>query len=110
MPPLTGKQRRFLRALAHSHKPVVQIGHAGLNDAVIGAIEQALETHELVKIRVGTEAQESVEEIGPRIETATHSSLAQTIGRTLLLYRQRKKDPVIVLPKATPSGSKKAAS
>ena len=72
--PLTGKQRRFLRALAHELEPVVQIGQAGVTPGVLAEIGRALETHELVKIRV---------------------------GRTLVVYRRRKKDPKIVLPKPT---------
>lgn len=97
---LTGKQRRHLRALGHDQKPVVQIGHAGLTPPVITAIDQALENHELVKIKVASEAPESAEELSPALEKATRSSVAQVIGRTLLVYRARKKDPRIVLPKA----------
>ena len=36
---LTGKQRSFLRALAHPLTPVVQIGHSGLTSAVLTAID-----------------------------------------------------------------------
>ncbi len=99
-PPLTGKQLRHLRALGHSRKPVVQIGHAGLNASVLAAIEQALETHELIKIRVSAECASDSGELAQHIERATRAVLAQLIGRTLLVYRRRKKDPSIVLPKA----------
>ncbi|HYO94883.1 MAG TPA: ribosome assembly RNA-binding protein YhbY [Polyangiaceae bacterium] len=102
---LTGKQRRHLRALAHSHKPVVQIGHAGLTPAVVAAVEQALETHELVKVRVSGEATQAVSEIGAQLALETRSSLAQEIGRTILLYRRRQQSPTIVLPKAGPARS-----
>lgn len=98
--PLTGKQKSFLRALAHPLKPVVQIGHGGLTDAVITAIDGALHTHELIKIKFAGSEQESAADLAPEIETRTRSTVAQVIGKTLIVYRGRKKDPVIVLPKA----------
>ena len=103
---LTGKQRSFLRALAHPLKPVVQIGHGGLTDAVITAIDGALQIHELIKIKLtGTEGA-SAENLAPEIEQRTRSSVAQLIGKTLVLYRGRKKDPVIVLPKVSEKAKK----
>lgn len=103
--PLTGKQRSFLRALAHPLKPVVQVGHGGLTDAVLTAIDGALQTHELIKVRVTGNDETSASEIAPEIAKRTRSSVAQVIGKTLVVYRGRKKDPVIVLPKpdATPT-------
>ena len=96
---LTGKQRSFLRALAHSLKPVVQIGHGGLTDAVLTAIDGALATHELIKVRVTGNDEVSAADLSSEIEKQTRSSVAQVIGKTLVVYRARKKDPVIVLPK-----------
>jgi RNA-binding protein len=98
---LTGKQRSFLRALAHPLKPVVQIGHGGLTDAVLTAIDGALQTHELIKIKITGTDEASAADLAPEIEARTRSSVAQVIGKTLVVYRGRKKDPVIVLPKAT---------
>jgi RNA-binding protein len=105
---LTGKQRSFLRALAHPLKPVVQIGHGGLTDAVITAIESALQTHELIKIKLTGNDEASAAELAPEIEQRTRSSIAQVIGKTVILYRGRKKDPVIVLPKAKEKPKKQA--
>jgi len=98
---LTGKQRSYLRALAHPLKPVVQIGHGGLTDAVLSAIDGALQTHELIKIKVSGDDEASAADLAPEIEQRTRSSVAQVIGKTLVVYRGRKKDPVIVLPKAS---------
>ena len=98
---LTGKQRSYLRALAHPLKPVVQIGHGGLTDAVLSAIDGALTTHELIKIKVSGDDEASAADLAPEIEQRTRSSVAQVIGKTLVVYRGRKKDPVIVLPKAS---------
>ena len=97
---LTGKQRSYLRALAHPLKPVVQIGHGGLTDAVLSAIEGALAIHELIKVRVTGNDEMSAAELAPEVEKRTRSSVAQVIGKTLVVYRGRKKDPVIILPQA----------
>jgi RNA-binding protein len=99
--PLTGKQRSFLRALAHPLKPLVQIGHSGLTDAVLTAIDGALQIHELIKVRVTGNDELAVLELAPEIAKRTRASVAQIIGKTLVLYRGRKKDPAIVLPKAS---------
>ena len=50
---LSGSQRKVLRGMAHNLKPVVQIGKHGLSEAVIESIEQALEDHELIKVKFG---------------------------------------------------------
>ncbi len=103
MPPaLTGKQKRFLRALAHEKKPVVQLGKEGLTKAVTKAVDQSPETHELIKVKVASSGEEDLNELGERLAKETRSSLADVIGRTLLLYRRRTEKPSIVLPKAAP--------
>ncbi|HET9958423.1 MAG TPA: ribosome assembly RNA-binding protein YhbY [Polyangiaceae bacterium] len=96
---LTGAQRRFLRAMAHDFKPIVQIGRGGLTDAVASAIDTALETHELIKVKLSADASLEGDEIAAGVEQRTGSSVAQVIGHTLLLYRRRAEKPSIVLPK-----------
>jgi len=105
LPELDGRQRRHLRALGHHVKPVVHVGVHGLTPAVVQAVDEALTQHELVKVRVMSEAPTPVRELGPELASGTRSALAQTIGRTLLFYRAHPKKPRIVLPRA----GKKAA-
>ena len=104
---LTGKQRSYLRSLAHALKPVVRIGHGGLTDSVVEAIDGALATHELIKVKFAGNEEVSSEDLVPEIEQRTRSIVAQAIGKTLVVYRPRKKDPTIVLPKAS-AGKEKA--
>ena len=96
---LTGKQRRYLRGLGHSLDPIVQVGKEGVDDGLIKALDAALRDHELVKVRVGTEAPEDRHDAAEQLAGATRSSVAQVLGRTILLYRKRAKDSKIVLPK-----------
>jgi RNA-binding protein len=99
LPELTGKQRRHLRALGHHLSPVLHIGHEGVTGAVVKQAEQQLEAHELIKVKVAETAPEGRHDAAGRLASATRSHLAQVLGRTFLLYRRRKKDPAIALPK-----------
>jgi len=94
---LTGKQRRALRALGHHLRPVVQVGHSGVTEALVAALEQALHDHELVKVKVSEHAAASRPEVAAALAEATGSEVAQVLGRTVLLYRPRPEDPKIIL-------------
>ena len=97
---LTGAQRRVLRGLGHSLKPIVRIGRQGLSDGVIGATTTALKDHELIKISVGPDCPLPRKEAPHALGGRTGSHVAQIIGRTALLYRRRFKEPEIKLPGA----------
>ncbi len=95
---LTGKQRRHLRSLGHNLDPVVQIGKQGLTEGVTQAVDQALATHELVKVRVGTECPDDRRDVAERLGPLVKGEVAQLLGRTILIYRKHPKKPVITLP------------
>jgi RNA-binding protein len=95
---LSGKQRRHLRALAHPLDAVVRVGHGGLSAGLLREIDGALETHELIKVKVSSESPAEPDDLAPEIVRETRAELAQIIGRTLVLYRRRAKDPKIQLP------------
>lgn len=97
--PLGGKQRRHLRSLGHHLEPVVQLGKQGLTDGVTAAIDEALERHELVKVRLGTECPDDRHDVAERLAPAVKGEVAQILGRTLLVYRRHPKEPKIQLPK-----------
>ena len=97
-PALTGKERRFLRALAHDMDPVVQLGKLGLTEGVVGATDVALDTHELIKLRVGTECPEPVQDIAEALAPQVRAELVQVLGRTILLFRINPKNPRVPLP------------
>jgi RNA-binding protein len=97
--PLTGKQRRHLRSLGHHLEPVVQLGKLGLTEGVVAAISSALDQHELVKVRIGTECPDERHDVAERLGPALGAEVAQVLGRTVLVYRRHPKEPRIVLPK-----------
>ncbi len=97
--PLTGKQRRHLRALGHELRPLVQIGKGGIDDGLVAAVEQALADHELVKIKLGEHAEVDRHVAAEQLAAKTKSEVAQVLGHTLLLYRPDPEKPTIQLPK-----------
>ena len=94
---LTGKQKRFLRALAVNEKALVQIGKDGLTDNIIESIKQLLKAKELVKISILKSCESNMNEILIDILALTSSELVQTIGKTIVVYKQSK-DRKITLP------------
>jgi RNA-binding protein len=89
MQPLTSSQAKYLRGLAHGLNPVVFVGHKGLTPAVLDSVREALDTHELIKLKFidfkdrGLKAGMAAE-----IETQTDSRLAGLIGHTAIFYRR----------------------
>lgn len=78
---------RKLRAAAHNLNPVVMIGQAGLTAAVLAEIEDALNAHELIKIRIRAEKEERMQ-ISQQICNDTGAELIQNIGQIAVIYRE----------------------
>jgi RNA-binding protein len=97
---LTERQRRHLRGLAHPLKPVVQIGNAGLTDAVAAEAARALHDHELIKVRFAGADREARDAGLESLAARTGSVLVTRIGHVAVLYRPRPDLPRIVLPAA----------
>jgi RNA-binding protein len=95
---IKGSAARHLRALGHDLTPVVYVGKEGLTDGVVTATKAALLTHELIKVKVQSEAPLDRKEAATQLAERTESALAQVLGRTFLLYRRHPKKPKIVLP------------
>ena len=49
---LTTKQKQYLKGLAHHLNPVVMLGGNGLTEGVLVEIDNALNHHELIKVKV----------------------------------------------------------
>ena len=95
---LTGKQRRYLRSLGHNLSPVGHLGKDGVSESVVAAVDQALETHELIKVKIGQNALLERDEVGDLLAQSTNSEVAQVLGNTVLLYRCHPKEPKLHLP------------
>ena len=95
---LTKNQTKFLRALCHELKPVIWLGQKGLTEEVLSEIEIALDHHELVKIKLGVDDRELRQQMIDSICKKSTSIRIQSIGKTVSVYRQNTKKPVISLP------------
>jgi RNA-binding protein len=89
--PLTGKQRRALRAMGHHMEPVVIVGQSGVTEGVIGAVTAALSDHELIKVKIN-EGPETRQEAAARMAEAAGAELVQLLGRTALLFKKKPED------------------
>lgn len=98
MSKLSKTQLKFLRSKAHKLKPVVMVGDKGLTENVLEEINNTLNHHELIKIRIRTEEREDKKAIIKAICDKCKAQEVQVIGHILALYR-RSDDAKIILPK-----------
>jgi len=103
IPNLSPRQRQHLKALAHPLSPVVQIGNAGVTEAVVRVVGETLARHELIKIKLPKlDDAQAREDMAEAITRASKAALVQLLGRVLVLYLPRGKDlpdkPRIQLP------------
>lgn len=95
---LNSKQRAYLRGLANTIEPVLIIGKGGLNDNMIADIEAALESRELIKIKILNNSMKEPKEASMEIAERTGADVVQVIGGKFVLYRESEENPTIVLP------------
>jgi RNA-binding protein len=80
--------RRRLRSAGHGLDAFVHIGKEGTTDPVCRQLHQALDHHELVKVKIGTECPEDRFAVAERLAAEPGVEVAQILGRTLLLYKR----------------------
>ncbi len=84
---ITTKFRAQLRSQAQILSPVVMVGHEGITDGVVAALDKALEDHELVKVRF-QDFKEQTRELSDELSKRTDSILVSTTGFTAVFYRK----------------------
>jgi putative YhbY family RNA-binding protein len=87
--PLDTKNRRALRARAHSLRPVVWISAAGATPPVLREIDRALTAHELIKIHAAVAGRVARESLNALICEELCAKPVQIIGNMLIVYRKR---------------------
>jgi RNA-binding protein len=96
--PLSSKERAELRGEAHHLAASVHVGQHGLSETLKQTLDDALRTHELVKIQFGKNASVDAREAANELSTAMKADVVQVIGKTATLYREnpelKKKDGV----------------
>ena len=70
-----------------------------MTPALISEVDLALETHELIKVKVAAEDREDRASLIDAIVDGTRAALVQRIGHTAVLYRASRDKRQIVLPR-----------
>ncbi|MED5534672.1 MAG: YhbY family RNA-binding protein [Pseudomonadota bacterium] len=89
--PLSQTQCKHLRRLSHSLKPVVSVGGSGLTDNLLAELENALNHHELIKVRVRVGDRDRRDALLDDLINQSKATLLQRIGNVALLYREAEK-------------------
>lgn len=95
---MTGKQKRHLKGLAHSLKPLVNIGKQGISEEFSKQIDKCLLDHELIKVKILESCPLDKKTCAQQLSEASLAEVVQLIGKTIILYRPHPEEPVIKLP------------
>lgn len=79
---------------------MLHVGKEGVTDAVVNSVSDALNSRELLKVKVLGSSPEAAREVGEAIAGRIEAAhLVQVIGRTVVLYRPHSEKPEIKLPR-----------
>lgn len=96
---MNSKQRAYLRSLANNITAIFQVGKSGISDNLIKQVDDALEARELIKINVLETSPDAISDIANSLAENTNSEVVQTLGNKVTLFRAKKKNSKINLPK-----------
>lgn len=94
---LTSKRRAYLRKEAHDLDALVRIGKEGVTDNLIQSILDAIESRELIKVKILQNCEEEKMEIMEQLSQCKEFEVVGIIGRTIILFKENKDKPVISL-------------
>lgn len=66
----------------------MHIGQHGLTPALIGSLDDALRTRELVKVKLGNKDDVKPKDVANSLALATNAAVVQVIGRTATFFRE----------------------
>ena len=95
---MNSKQRAYLKGLAQTIQPILNIGKSSLTPEFTESVAEALEARELIKISVLKNCLDDLREIAAMLGERTHSQVVQVIGRKIVLYKESKEHKKIELP------------
>jgi RNA-binding protein len=85
---LSSKERAALRGEAHHLNALVHVGHEGITPAIRQSLDDALRTHELVKVSVNKTADIDLKKEAGKIAESVDAEVVQVIGRTVTVFRE----------------------
>lgn len=87
---MTSKERSYLKSIASTLEPVMQIGKSNLTPEITAAVEEAFRNRELIKINVLKNATEHAGDMANMMAERLGAEVVQVIGRKIVLYRYNK--------------------
>lgn len=87
---LDNKKKRELKAQAHHLKVIIQIGQHGVSENLIAETNNALNTHELIKVQIQSDDRDERKQAAQLLVAKTHAELIHKIGKIFVLYRKNK--------------------
>ena len=84
---LSKNKRKQLQKKAFALKPIVMVGQKGLTDAVLAEIDNALNIHELIKVRIRDVDKEEFAKQCLKIEQQLRTYMVHRIGFITIFYR-----------------------
>lgn len=89
---LTGKQRAMLKAESHDYKPIINIGKLSVTDELIKAIDEALDSRELIKIKILNNNFDDQDDIIETILNELNAEFVNHLGSIITIYRKNKEN------------------
>lgn len=90
---LSGFQKRYLRGMAHGLKPVMHVGRKGVTDTFVKSMDDALESHEIVKLKfIDFKNRDQKRAMISVIEKSNRCELVGMVGHMAIFFR-RNMDP-----------------
>lgn len=89
---MTSKQRAYLKSLAMTTEPILQIGKSSLTPEFTQSVNEALDARELIKISVLQNCMDDPRQMAQMLAERTGSQVVQIIGKKIVLYKEGKKE------------------
>ncbi len=89
---MTSKQRAYLKSIAMTTEPILQIGKSSLTPEFTQSVREALDARELIKISVLQNCMDDPKQMAQILADRTGSQVVQVIGKKIVLYKEGQKD------------------
>ena len=96
---MTSKQRAYLKSLAMTMDPILQLGKGSITPEFTASVQEALQARDLIKINVLQNCADDPRTLAEILAERTRAQVVQVIGKKIVLYKEGKDEKKkIVLP------------
>ena len=96
---MTSKPRAYLKSLAMTMDPILQLGKGSITPEFTASVQEALQARELIKINVLQNCADDPRTLAEILAERTRAQVVQVIGKKIVLYKEGKDEKKkIVLP------------